>query len=69
MNTPLLKGNPGFFEKWLIVGPGQGHTPLSLEHLAVPETKEELKNTMMAIYQRDIRANVKGLTVNKIGII
>ena len=43
MNTPLLKGNPGFFEKWLIVGPGQGHTPLSLEHLAVSGSKMMLK--------------------------
>lgn len=42
---------------------------MSLEHLAVPETKEGLKNTTMALYQRDIRANMKGLTVNKIGII
>ena len=48
---------------------GQVIYNVSLEHLAVPETKEELKNTMMAIYQRDIRTNVKGLTVNKIGII
>ena len=35
---------------------GQEIYDVSLEHLAVPETKEGLKNTTMAIYQRDIRA-------------
>lgn len=48
---------------------GQEIYNVSLEHLAVPETKEGLKNTTMARYQRDIRANVKGFTVNKIGIL
>ena len=44
VNTSLLRGNLSFFEKWLIPGPGQGHIPLSLEHLTVSGNKDVLKD-------------------------
>lgn len=52
LNFFFNQKNHGSLEKWLILGQGQRKYKMSLQLLAVPETKGGLKNKLMRVCQK-----------------